>query len=237
MWAATREEAEVLCLGSLKLVYMRLSDCKNRTALQCEICTGLGHNCTGKTETCPPGHDFCGTTLFESKQEEILVHGIIKNCIPSSVCAAGSSDINLGEKGRSRTHVFCCQGDTCNAATAAKFMPSEAKLNGLQCPACYASLDESCNDADIVNCVGSEFQCIDLAGYVHYDESSQRIAMKGCATESVCSASVGGAATFAGVSSAITKLECSPASSKAVISPGPSGLLLSAVVGFLLVKF
>nr|XP_056703521.1 phospholipase A2 inhibitor and Ly6/PLAUR domain-containing protein-like [Euleptes europaea] len=206
------------------------------TALQCEICTDLGHNCTGKIETCPPDHDFCGTTLFESKHEDILVHGIIKNCIPSSVCAAGSADINLGDKGRSRTHVFCCQGDACNAATAAKFMSSEAKINGLQCPACYASLDETCSDADMVNCVGSELQCINLAGYVNDGESSQRIAMKGCATPSVCSASVGGAATFAGISSAITKLECTPASSTASPSPGLSGLLLSAIVGFLLVK-
>ncbi|XP_054845108.1 phospholipase A2 inhibitor CNF-like [Eublepharis macularius] len=207
------------------------------TALQCEICMGLGHNCTGRLETCPADHNFCGTTLFESKHAEISVHGIIKNCIPSNVCANGSSDINLGEKGRSRTHVFCCQGDACNAATAARFMPSEARPNGLQCPACYASLDDSCSDADMVDCVGSEFQCIDLAGYVHLDdESSQRIAMKGCATESVCSASVGGAATFSGVSSAITKLECTPASSTASVSLGPPGLLLSAVVGFLLVK-
>ncbi|XP_048357774.1 phospholipase A2 inhibitor and Ly6/PLAUR domain-containing protein-like [Sphaerodactylus townsendi] len=206
------------------------------TALQCEICTGLGHNCTGKIETCPPDHDFCGTTLFESKHDDRLVHGIIKNCISSSVCAAGSADINLGNKGRSKSHVFCCSGDTCNAAIAAKFLPSEAKHNGLQCPACYALFGDTCSDADIVNCVGSEFQCIDLAGYVHYGELSQRIAMKGCATHSVCSASVGGAAAFAGVSSAITKLECTPASSTARISSGPFGLLLSAIVGFLLVK-
>lgn len=51
-------------------------------------------------------------------------------------------------------------------------MPSEAKFNDLQCPACYALLDESCSDTDRVNCVGSEFHCISLAGYVHYGKSN-----------------------------------------------------------------
>ncbi|KAH0616542.1 hypothetical protein JD844_027728 [Phrynosoma platyrhinos] len=136
------------------------------TALQCEVCTGLGHNCTGEMETCPPNHDFCAITMFETEREEIKVHGVVKNCVPSSVCEAGSADINLGKKGRSRTGVFCCKGDACNTVSAAKLPVLDLRLNGLRCPACYASSSESCSD-DTVDCLGSESHCIDLAGYVY----------------------------------------------------------------------
>lgn len=46
----------------------------------------------------------------------------------------------------------------------------DTKVNGLQCPACYASFPDSCKD-DTVDCVGSESQCIDLAGYIHFGNS------------------------------------------------------------------
>ncbi|XP_053112567.1 phospholipase A2 inhibitor and Ly6/PLAUR domain-containing protein-like [Hemicordylus capensis] len=186
-------------------------------------------------ETCPPEDDFCGITMFESKLEELTVHGIAKNCLPASVCESGSADINLGKKGRSRTSVFCCKDDACNRVSSAKLPLLNTKLNGLRCPACYASLSESCSD-DTVDCVGPETQCIDLAGYIYFGEASEKIAMKGCATQSVCTASVGGAATFTGASSAITKLECKAATSMANKSPGSNGLFLSVIVWLLLAK-
>ncbi|XP_042323303.1 phospholipase A2 inhibitor and Ly6/PLAUR domain-containing protein-like [Sceloporus undulatus] len=205
------------------------------TALQCEVCTGLGHNCTGEVETCPPNHDFCAISMFETEREEIKVHGLVKNCVPSTVCEAGSADINLGKKGRSRTGVFCCKGDACNTVSSAKLPLLDLRLNGLRCPACYASSSESCND-DVVDCVGSESHCIDLVGYVYTGETSEKVAMKGCATQAVCDATVGGAATFTGVSSAITKLECRAASSIASLPSRPSGLFLSAIFGLLVIQ-
>lgn len=42
----------------------------------------------------------------------------------------------------------------------------DTKLNGLRCPACYASSSDSCLD-ETVDCVGAEAHCIDLAGYIH----------------------------------------------------------------------
>ncbi|XP_061496197.1 phospholipase A2 inhibitor and Ly6/PLAUR domain-containing protein-like [Rhineura floridana] len=205
------------------------------TALQCEVCTGVGHNCSGDLVTCPQDHDFCGITLFQSEREDVKVNGIVKNCVPSNVCEAGSADINLGKKGRSRTKVSCCKSDACNTASPANLPLLDTKLNGLQCPACYALFNDSCSD-ETVDCVGSESQCIDLAGYIHLGESSEKVAMKGCATHAVCTASVGGAATFTGISSAITKLECAAAASPASMPLGPPGLLLSAIAGFLIIQ-
>ncbi|KAJ6666442.1 hypothetical protein lerEdw1_000717 [Lerista edwardsae] len=37
-------------------------------ALECEVCKGVGHDCTGHIETCPPGYDSCAITAFESEQ-------------------------------------------------------------------------------------------------------------------------------------------------------------------------
>ncbi|KAM6437627.1 phospholipase A2 inhibitor and Ly6/PLAUR domain-containing protein-like [Liasis olivaceus] len=201
-------------------------------ALKCEVCIGQGHNCSGNIEVCPPGHDFCGITAFESELEELQAQGIIKNCVPSSVCEVGSAHINLGKKGRSRTSVFCCKDDACNTDFPVKLPELDTKVNGLWCPACYASFPDSCKD-DSVDCVGSESQCIDLAGYIHFEETSTEVAMKGCTTQAVCDATVGGAATFSQASSAITSLECTPASSMASSSPGPMGLFLLVMMGFL----
>ncbi|XP_020668507.3 phospholipase A2 inhibitor and Ly6/PLAUR domain-containing protein [Pogona vitticeps] len=206
------------------------------TALQCEVCMGLGHNCTGEIETCPSDHEFCGITVFESEREEIKVNGIVKNCVPSSVCGAGSADINIGKKGRSRTTMFCCKDNACNRASVVTLPRLDTKLNGLQCPACYTSSSESCQD-DTVDCVGAEAHCIDLAGYVYSGETSQEVAMKGCATEAVCAATVGGAATFTSVSSAITKLECRAATSTAGLAlTRPTGFFILVVVGLLLIQ-
>ncbi|XP_016849357.1 phospholipase A2 inhibitor and Ly6/PLAUR domain-containing protein [Anolis carolinensis] len=206
------------------------------TALQCEVCTGLGQNCTGELETCPPNHDFCATTMFATEREEIKVHGLVKNCVPFAVCQTGSADINLGKKGRSRTSVFCCQGDACNTASSAELPLVDTKLNGLRCPACYASFSESCGD-DTVDCVGSESHCLDLAGYVYTGETSEKVAMKGCATLAVCDATIGGAATFTGVSSAITKLECRAATNIASRTPEATGLFISVIAGLLMIQF
>lgn len=40
--------------------------CSPGIALKCEVCIGQGHNCSGNIEVCPPEHDFCGITAFES---------------------------------------------------------------------------------------------------------------------------------------------------------------------------
>ncbi|XP_033018642.1 phospholipase A2 inhibitor and Ly6/PLAUR domain-containing protein-like [Lacerta agilis] len=208
------------------------------TALQCEYCTGLGQNCTGEVVTCPQDHNLCGITLFESElfEEDVKVNGIIKNCVSSNYCEAGSADINLGKKRRSRTSISCCETDACNTAFSAKLKHVETKLNGLRCPACYASFSDSCSD-ETVDCVGSESHCIDLAGFIHTGEATGKVAMKGCATPAVCAPILRGAATFMGVSSAIMNLECRAASSSTANMPlGPTGFLLSTVVGFLLMK-
>ncbi|KAG8142819.1 hypothetical protein E2320_006019 [Naja naja] len=188
---------------------------KTSIALKCEVCIGQGLNCSGNIEVCPPEHEFCGITAFESVLEELQAQGIIKSCVPSSVCEGGSAHINLGKKGRSRT------------------MPElDTKINGLRCPACYASFPDSCKD-DTVDCVGSESQCINLSGYIDFEETSTKVAMKGCTTHDVCDATIGGAAAFSQASSAITSLECMPASSTASSSPGPTRLFFLVMMGFL----
>ncbi|KAM3833668.1 phospholipase A2 inhibitor and Ly6/PLAUR domain-containing protein-like [Vipera latastei] len=201
-------------------------------ALKCEVCISQGHNCSSNIELCPPEHDSCGIIAFESVLEELQAQGIIKSCVPSSVCEDGSAHINLGKKGRSRTSVFCCKHDACNTDFPVKLPELDTKVNGLQCPACYASFPDSCKD-DTVDCVGSESQCIDLAGYIHFENTSTKVAMKGCTTHAVCDATIGGAATFSQASSTITSLECTPAVSMASSFPGPVRLCFLVMMGFL----
>ncbi|XP_066489747.1 phospholipase A2 inhibitor and Ly6/PLAUR domain-containing protein-like [Tiliqua scincoides] len=214
-------------------------------ALECEVCSDIGHNCTGNIETCPPGHDFCAITAFESAQDNLRVNGVVKNCVPASACESGSTRINLGKKGSSRSSVSCCKDNACNTALRINLPPLDTKRNGLQCPACYGLLSDSCDD-DIVNCAGSESHCLDLTGLIHFGEFSEGVVMKGCTSESVCDADTAEAATFPGSSSTITKLECTPASPRmhayslqgtASKSLGSTPLFLLAILGLLMAKF
>uniref|UniRef100_A0A8C0I8S7 UPAR/Ly6 domain-containing protein n=1 Tax=Bubo bubo TaxID=30461 RepID=A0A8C0I8S7_BUBBB len=88
----------------------------------------------------------------------------IKSCLPSSICQFGPVTMNYG-KVKGRSHLACCMGDDCRT-TSVSLPPENNVPNGYQCPACYSVDSFQCSN-EIVNCTGSETQCVDLAGLMN----------------------------------------------------------------------
>uniref|UniRef100_A0A674GV62 UPAR/Ly6 domain-containing protein n=1 Tax=Taeniopygia guttata TaxID=59729 RepID=A0A674GV62_TAEGU len=134
------------------------------TCLQCEICHSIGKSCSGPMKTCTGGEDTCGIILHEVLIGGMAISSSIKSCLPSHVCHLGPVTVNYG-KVKAKSHLVCCTGDDCQT-TSVSLPPDNDVPNGYQCPACYSVDSFQCGN-EVVNCTGSEDQCVDLAGLMN----------------------------------------------------------------------
>ncbi|CAM4625208.1 unnamed protein product, partial [Lepidochelys kempii] len=185
--------------------------------LQCEVCTGVGNNCTGSMQTCTPGQDFCGIFLTEVIVAGMKTQTILKGCVASSQCKAGPVSMNFGNEVTSSTSIACCVGDACKTVNVT-LPPADTKPNGRSCPGCYALSTEQCHE-ETVKCTGAETRCLDAVGTVTIGGNPVQMAMKGCASESICGQLKVGSSTFAGISASQTRAKCTAASCCCSFSP------------------
>ncbi|XP_061453305.1 phospholipase A2 inhibitor NAI-like [Rhineura floridana] len=179
-------------------------------SLECEVCIGIGYSCTGRMQTCEAGKDTCFVTVVENLLGEFPIQTVVKGCGFSSDCNLGPQYMNFGHGQEVRTEVACCVGEACRTASA-QLPPRITKTNGKQCPACYSLISGGCNPHEVVNCVGPQNDCLDLAATVTYGTVVINTVQKGCVTRGVCSDSAQREPNMAGISYSITKAECKPA--------------------------
>ncbi|XP_062818712.1 phospholipase A2 inhibitor gamma subunit B isoform X2 [Anolis carolinensis] len=179
------------------------------SALECEVCTGLGSNCSGPMETCADGQDTCAVVMVENTIDGERLLTVMKACESSHVCDGPPSYMNLGKGRYVRTSVACCVGDLCKTAHP-HLAPVMNKPNGKQCPACYSFSPSGCG-TEVVDCVGPENYCLDMVEKVTYGKFVIDLTMKGCITEALC-ASKEGEVTSANIHTNIAKATCTPAS-------------------------
>ncbi|NXP47962.1 PLIA inhibitor, partial [Heliornis fulica] len=185
--------------------------------LQCEFCRNIGRSCSGPMKTCTGGEDTCGIFLHEVMIGGVAIPSVIKSCLPSSICHLGPITMNYG-KVKARSHLACCRGDDCQ--TISITLPPENNVpNGYQCPACYSMDSYHCGD-EVVNCTGSESQCVDLAGLMNSGGLSVKAAMKGCTTISECSLVGDGKNNLGMIDIKLRQFQCKPASAWAIVSSG-----------------
>ncbi|XP_074837458.1 phospholipase A2 inhibitor gamma subunit B-like [Carettochelys insculpta] len=196
------------------------------SCLQCEVCSGTGHNCTGSMQPCAAGEDSCGIIITEVTMAEVKSHSIFKGCVPSSQCRAGLFSVDLGYVMTRRRSVICCVGDACKTATVPA---ANTTLNGWHCPGCFMGNAGHCHE-QTVNCGGPESQCIEATGTIMTAGNLTQSIMKGCASESVCAQLKVGPGTVAGMSTNLTFARCTVASGTVDIAAG----LLPALTGLLL---
>ncbi|XP_027675028.2 phospholipase A2 inhibitor NAI [Chelonia mydas] len=202
--------------------------------LQCEVCTGVGNNCTGSMQTCDPGQDSCGIFLTEVIVAGMKTQTILKGCVTSSQCKAGPVSMNFGNEVTSSTSIACCVGDACKTVNVT-LPPADTKPNGRSCPGCYALSTEQCHE-ETVKCTGAETRCLDAVGTVTIGGSPMQMVMKGCVSESMCLPLKVGSSAFAEIRSNLTTDKCTVASGTAGVAPGATGLFLPALAGLLLLK-
>ncbi|XP_050769522.1 phospholipase A2 inhibitor gamma subunit B-like [Gymnogyps californianus] len=206
------------------------------TSLQCEVCHSIGKSCSGPMKTCSGGEDTCGIILHEVMIGGMVIPSSIKSCLSSSICQLGPITMNYG-KVKARSHLACCTGDDCRTISVS-LPPEDDVPNGYQCPACYSVDSFQCGN-EIVNCTGSETQCVDLAGLMNSGGLSLKAAMKGCTTISECSIVGDGKNNLGMMDIKLRRFQCKPASALARVSSGfaPSDtLFLPILSGFILEK-
>ncbi|NWU93409.1 PLIA inhibitor, partial [Upupa epops] len=185
--------------------------------LQCEVCHSIGRSCSGPMKVCSGGEDTCGIFLHEVTLGGMIVPSSIKACLSSSMCHIGPITMNYG-KVKARSHLACCTGDDCQTVSVS--LPPEVTVpNGYQCPACYSVDSFQCSN-EIVNCTGSETQCVDLAGLMNSGGLSLKAAMKGCTTISECKIVADGKNNLGMMDIKLKHFQCTPASFLSVVSSG-----------------
>ncbi|NXL88652.1 PINLY protein, partial [Alectura lathami] len=206
------------------------------TTLQCEVCHSIGRSCSGIMKTCSGGEDMCGVIVHEVTIGGMAIPSSIKACVPSRICQMGPVTMNYG-KVKARSHVACCEGDACQTISVS-LPPEDNVPNGYQCPACYSVDSFNCGN-EVVNCTGSEYQCVDVAGQMHSGGLTLKAAMKGCTTISECNAVGDGKNNLGMMDMKIKRFLCKPAITLKVLSSGfvtPQSLFLPALSGFILEK-
>ncbi|KFO85124.1 Phospholipase A2 inhibitor subunit gamma B, partial [Buceros rhinoceros silvestris] len=195
------------------------------TSLQCEVCHSVGRSCSGPMRTCNDGEDTCGIVLQEVAMGGMIIPSSLKSCMQSSLCSLGPTTMNFGNV-KARSHVVCCTGNKCKT-TVVSLPPEENVPNGYQCPACYSVDSFQCSDK-IINCSGSETQCVDVAGLMN----SGNYLLFGAVFHLF-----GGKNSLGALDIMFKRFECKPASVMALVSSGftPSRtFFLPVLLGFIL---
>ncbi|XP_064903026.1 phospholipase A2 inhibitor gamma subunit B isoform X5 [Columba livia] len=206
------------------------------TSLQCEVCHSIGKSCSGPMKTCTGDEDTCGIILHEVMIGGMTIPSSIKTCLSSNICHLGPITMNYG-KVKARSHLGCCTGDDCQTISVS-LPPDDNMPNGYQCPACYSVDSFQCGN-EIVNCTGSETQCVDLAGLMNSGGLSLKAAMKGCTTISECSIVGDGKNNLGVMDIKLRRFQCKQASAVARVYSGsapPDTLFLPVLSGFILEK-
>ncbi|KFP78276.1 Phospholipase A2 inhibitor 25 kDa subunit, partial [Apaloderma vittatum] len=206
------------------------------TSLECEVCHSVGRSCSGSMKTCTGGEDTCGIILNEVIIGGMAIPSSIKSCLPSSICHLGPMSMNYG-KVKARSHLACCTGNDCQTISVS-LPPEDNVPNGYQCPACYSMDSFQCGD-EIVNCSGSETQCVDLAGLMSSGGLSVKAAMKGCTSVSECRIAGDGKNNLGMMDMKLRRFQCRPASTFAVggsVFIPSDTIFLPVLLGFILEK-
>ncbi|NXK94644.1 PLIGB inhibitor, partial [Formicarius rufipectus] len=178
------------------------------TCLQCEICHSIGRSCSGPMKTCTAGEDTCGIIVHEVLMGGVSIPSSIKFCLSSSLCHHSPVTMNYGRV-KAKSQMACCTGDDCRTISV-PLPPDDNVPNGYQCPACYSVDSFQCSN-EIVNCTGSETQCVDIAGLMNSGGLSVKAAMKGCTTVSECNIVGDGKNSLGIMGIKLKRFQCTPA--------------------------
>ncbi|XP_066462619.1 phospholipase A2 inhibitor and Ly6/PLAUR domain-containing protein-like [Eleutherodactylus coqui] len=132
--------------------------CLECLAINSTVCEGTEVECLGNAG--------CMTASQIYKHGDKNYKSLYRSCANTTFCgnfASMTQDPNV----TIRTYVSCCEGDNCN--TNPFYIPTEnSTLNGLKCPSAYCEDTTGPCDGDLkmMECRGSETQCINYGGHV-----------------------------------------------------------------------
>ncbi|XP_013931821.1 PREDICTED: phospholipase A2 inhibitor 25 kDa subunit-like [Thamnophis sirtalis] len=190
------------------------------TSLKCEQCVALGTECEEdnvKVAECKEDKEFCSTVVVNSTLSKTLVSLIIKECSKRERCYEDIFSSTTVDDRFEIAKTKCCQTDVCNAEPLLLEKYEDFQPNGLQCPACFALDEDSCEANQPVACVGKEDQCLTITCTTvaeFFGNFTQKSTYQGCATQATCFIPLGVSVAASGlIQFNITTVECRNASS------------------------
>ncbi|KAM5132383.1 phospholipase A2 inhibitor and Ly6/PLAUR domain-containing protein-like isoform 2-T2 [Mantella aurantiaca] len=152
-------------------------------ALSCQVCmASYSLYCSGASVICPEGHvcvsSYTLTTMDGSKISEEYARA----CGPPSQCnQPGSVSI---PRGKIKRTTACCYTDDCFPSMSP--LPADSfEPNGVTCATCVSPELDYCYTQDTMRCTGNENKCI-LESSHYYEPIEKMLALRGCATQSIC---------------------------------------------------
>ncbi|MEE6481895.1 hypothetical protein FKM82_013053 [Ascaphus truei] len=83
-----------------------------------------------------------------------------------------------------RSGTSCCSTDNCTPSIPTLPADNSTK-NGVTCPGCFIANSDDCSTTETMECTGDEKKCI-LQTHKISGSEPITVALRGCATESLC---------------------------------------------------
>ncbi|XP_075462784.1 LOW QUALITY PROTEIN: uncharacterized protein LOC142498161 [Ascaphus truei] len=131
-------------------------------SLSCTVCSSTETSCTGPSITCPD-NNICVSSYAVTAAGGIETKIFTRNCEPQTRCGINGS-ITL---------------------PTYKLPANNNIKNGVTCRTCISADSDYCYTSDTVECTGDEKMCL-LQSTKISGSISSKVALRGCATESIC---------------------------------------------------
>ncbi|XP_075046787.1 phospholipase A2 inhibitor NAI-like [Mixophyes fleayi] len=153
-------------------------------SLSCKVCMDMFSTfCDGPSMVCPADNACASSYTVTTAYGSALSRVFSMSCAPRHQCnMLGSVGV---PNGKIKMSITCCYKDDCTPPMPT--LPADnSQKNGLTCPTCTSADSTWCYTGDTMQCAGSENMCL-LQTTENIAPIKQSVAVRGCATESICS--------------------------------------------------
>ncbi|KAM4651961.1 uncharacterized protein O3C94_014286 [Discoglossus pictus] len=164
----------------LSVVFVLAALLEASNGLNCVECQDSSFECSGPSVSCTGISAVCASQFTQSTDGTMSV----KRMCAETVYCNQSFTVIMGSF-KTKISSSCCTTDGCKPSSPSITMTG----NGITCPSCYAQGSSTCSEVNDIQCTGNETKC-----YTYTSSSgliSDQIFARGCATEQLCSGTVG----------------------------------------------
>ncbi|KAG9466254.1 hypothetical protein GDO78_016919 [Eleutherodactylus coqui] len=149
-------------------------------SLTCKVCTSSNAQfCNVSSMVCSEDHACAASYTLTNTYGAVYT----MSCAPKHHCDSPGSI--SASNGRIRRSTTCCYTDNCTPAPP--ILPDDDfRPNGLTCQSCLSTNSKWCYSKRTIECSGEENACL-LHTSQYYAPIRRSVAVRGCATESICS--------------------------------------------------
>ncbi|XP_040183168.1 phospholipase A2 inhibitor subunit gamma B-like [Rana temporaria] len=153
-------------------------------SFSCQLCVASDQTtCSGVNILCPTNY-VCGTKLSNMTISGTSTLTVNRLCSPPDQCNKSGSVTIPG--GTVLVGMSCCYTSECNPPMPILSSMTDNSTNGITCRSCLTVNSNECYNSNTIRCTGSETKCL-LQNTKITGTQPVTVAMRGCATEDICS--------------------------------------------------